>query len=159
MPLFNPSTSVDTSGWGAYVNGAAPQAIVADTKVSLVNDAATVIETQKPVDVTTFYTAGKITGRNGDGILINIELTFTPTSGLSSYLIVSIDIGGAVGEIYPKEFVTVGGQDVAQAISYSTGAYTLDTWQANGGTVKVISDGPGLISAVRYVIQRSHKAV
>lgn len=159
MPLFNPSSSVDTSGWGAYVNGAAPQAIIANTKVSLINNAATVIETQKPADVSSFYTAGKITGRNGDGVIIGIELTFTPTSGFASYLAISIDIGGAVGEIYPIEFPTINGDGFPHMISYSVGAYTLDTWQANGGTVKVISDGPGLISTVRYVIQRSHKAV
>lgn len=146
------------TGWGAYVNTAAAQAIVATTSTALVNNAGTVIETQKPSDIATFYTAGKITGREGDGILINIELTFTPSSGLASYLRVSIDIGGAVGEIYIREFSTVLGSGIGHALSYSTGAYTLDTWEANGGTIKVYSDGPGTISGVRYVIHRLHKA-
>jgi hypothetical protein len=156
MPLYNPSA--DNSGWGAYMNGAGPQVLVANTKVVLVNNAASTIESQKPSDVTTFYNGTAITGRIGDGVLINIEMTFTPSSGLASYLTVSIDIGGAAGEIYPKEFTTAQGQDFAHQISYATGAYTLDTWAVNGGIVKVVSDGPGTITGVRYVIQRSHKA-
>jgi len=147
------------TGWGAYINTAGTQALAGTTLTSLVNNAGTVIETQKPSDITSFYSAGKITGREGDAILVNTELTFTPTSGVASYLQLSIDIGGAIGQIYHRDFSIVLGSGIAHKISYSTGAYTLDTWEANGGTVKVYSDGPGDITGVRYVIHRLHKAL
>lgn len=148
----------DCTGWGAYVNTAGTQTLTAATKVSLTNNAGTTIVTQHPVDVAALYSAGKITGREGDGIGITIELTFTPSSALASNLYLAIDIGGSVGEIYPRDFAILKGSGVAHKISYVTMAYTLDTWEANGGTVKIESDGPGDVTGVRYVIHRLHKA-
>jgi len=147
------------TGWGAYVHTGAAQALTAGVKVSLTNNAGTVIDTQKPSDIESFYSAGKITGRVGDGVLISVELTFTPSDGTASNFYIAIDIGGAVGEIYPRDFAVFRGSGVAHKVSYNVGAYTLDTWEANGGTVKVEADGPGSVSATRYVIQRTHKAI
>lgn len=146
------------TGWGAYVNTAAAQSLVAATKVSLTNNAGTVLETQKPADIASFYTAGKIIGRNGDGLGVTVELTFTPSNGTASNFYMAIDIGGSVGEIYPRDYAILRGSGVAHKISYSQICYSLDTWQANGGTVKVEADGPGSVTGVRYVIHRLHKA-
>ncbi len=146
------------TGWGGYFNTAAAQVLVANTKVTLTNNAATVIETQKPVDVATFYNGSVIPGRNGDGIAIGIEFTFTPSSALASMMSVAIDIGGAVGELYLHEYPVLRGAGVAHKVSYNITAYMLDTWQTNGGAVKVLADGPGSVTAVRYVVQRFHKA-
>jgi hypothetical protein len=147
------------SGWGAYAHTGASQDLVTNAKVTLENNAGTVLHVQKPVDVATFYNGAAIPGRNGDGVAIGIELTFTPSSGQSSAIVVSIDIGGAVGELYSQEYAILKGGGVAHKIAYTATAYMLDTWQANGGTVKVVCDGPGAITAVRYVIQRLHKAI
>lgn len=146
------------TGWGAYYHTGSTQALSASTKATLTNNAGTVIESEKPSDITAFYSAGKITGREGDGIAVGIELTFTPDDATASNLYVAIDIGGAIGEIYPKDFPITGGASVAHKISYNITAFTLDTWEANGGTVKVEADGPGVVSTVRYVIHRIHKA-
>lgn len=146
------------TGWGAYVHTGASQTFVSGVKQTLTNNAGTVIESQKPDDVSSFYSGGLITGRDGDSIGIGIELTFTPSDGVASNLFMAIDIGGAVGEIYPKEFPIFRGSGVAHSISYNIQAYTLDTWQANGGAVKVEVDGPGSVTGVRYVIHRLHKA-
>ncbi len=108
------------SGWGAYVNTAGTQTLSAATKVSLTNNAGTTIVTQHPTDVAALYSAGKITGREGDAIGLTIELTFTPTSALASNLYLAIDIGGSVGEIYPRDFAILKGSGVEQKISYST---------------------------------------
>lgn len=148
-----------TGGWGAYFNTAAAQALTANIQVTLTNNAATAIETQKPTDITTFYNGTAIAGRDGDGVAIGIEFTFTPSSALASIISVSIDIGGAVGELYLHEYPVLRGSGVAQKVSYNIAAYMLNTWQTNGGLVKVLCDGPGSITAVRYVIQRLHKAV
>lgn len=149
--------SSDT-GWGAYVHTGSAQAFVAGVKQTLTNDAGTVIETQKPADVASFYSSNLITGRNGDSIGVGIELVFTPSDGTASNLYMAIDIGGGVGEIYPKEFPIVKGSGVAHSVSYNIQAYTLNTWEANGGAVKVEVDGPGSVTGVRYVVHRLHKA-
>lgn len=147
-----------SSGWGAYYHTGSSQSLSAAAKATLTNNAGTIIESEKPSDISAFYSAGKITGREGDGIAVGIELTFTPDDATASNLYVAIDIGGAVGEIYPKDFPITGGASVAHKISYNITAFTLDTWEANGGTVKVEADGPGVVSTVRYVIHRIHKA-
>lgn len=154
-----PAGGVANTGWGAYFNTAAAQALTANIKATLTNNAATVIETQKPADIATFYNGTAIAGRDGDGVAIGIEFTFTPSSALASIISVSIDIGGAVGELYLHEYPVLRGSGVAQKISYNIAAYMLNTWQANGGLVKVLCDGPGSVTAVRYVIQRLHKVL
>lgn len=150
--------SETVTGWAAYTDGGSGQSLAASTKVALVNDAATVIESQKPTDVDTFYDGSVITGRNGDGLSVRVEFTFTPDDGTASFVWMAVDIGGSVGEIYPSRFEVTGGASVPHQISYSFPGYTLNTWEANGGTVKVESDGPGVVSNVIYVIHRLHKA-
>lgn len=146
------------SGWGSYVHTGASQTLVGGVKVALLNNAGTVLEPQKPVDIATFYNGTTIPGRNGDGLVAGIEFTFTPSSAAASFLSLAIDIGGTVGELYPQEYIIAHGSGIPHKISYTAAAYTLDTWQANGGVVRVLSDGPGVITGVRYVIHRLHKA-
>lgn len=146
------------TGWGAYYHTGSSQSLAASTKVTLTNDAGTIIDDHKPSDVPSFYDAGKITGREGDGIAVGIELTFTPDNATASNLYMAIDIGGSIGEIYPKDFPITKGASIPHKISYNITAFTLDTWEANGGTVKIEADGPGVVTDVRYVIHRIHKA-
>lgn len=148
----------DDTGWAAYVHTGSSQTLTANTKVALVNNAGTVLEGQKPSDIAALYNGTAITGRNGDAIGIGVEFTFTPSDGTASNLYMAVDIGGAVGEIYPRDFPIFRGASVPHKISYNIQAYTLDTWAMNGGTVRVECDGPGSVTAVRYVIHRLHKA-
>jgi len=153
-----PDAATTYSGWAAYIHNGASQPIAADTDTAMINNAGVVIESQKPADVATFYDGTTITGRSGDSIATGIEFTFTPDDGDASLLTVCIDIGGSVGKLYPEEVLIVSGASVPHKVSYHPPAYTLDTWEDNGGVVTVTVDGPGVISAVRYVIHRLHKA-
>lgn len=146
------------TGWAAYVHTGAAQAIAADTETALVNDAGAKLEGQQPIDVASLYDGAVVTGRNGDSIMVGVEFTFTPDDGTASMLRLSIDIGGGIGKLYPEEFPITSGAAVEHKVSYHPPAYTLDTWEANGGTLKVETDGPGVITGVRYVIHRLHKA-
>ena len=56
---------------------------------------------------------GRIAGNNGDSRIIDIEMKVRPTgAGNNPRLSISIDIGGAVGEIYPRDFVASKGNGV-----------------------------------------------
>ena len=154
----------DYTGWGDYVDGvytsASPLILSASTKITLPNAANTIRDSQKPDDVTTFYDSASqtITGRNGDAINIVIEFKARPNTSATTRLSVTIDIGGTVGEIYPRDFVLAKGNGVEHYYLSSFNAYTLDTWEANGGTVKIRSTASTDIYDIRYVITRTHKA-
>lgn len=162
--LIQENAISDYTGWADYVDdtytSASPLILVASTKVTLPNNAMTVRDSQKPIDVTTFYDSATstITGRNGDGINIGIEFKARPTSAATTRLTVAIDIGGAVGEIYTRDFVLAKGNGVEHYYLSSFSAYTLGTWETNGGTVKIVSTAGAEIYDIRYVITRTHKA-
>lgn len=162
--LISENSVSDHTGWAEYKDGtytsASPLVLSASTKVTLPNDASTVRDNQKPDDVTTFYdsTNSTITGRNGDGVNIVIEFKARPNSASTTRLTVAIDIGGAVGEIYVRDFVLAKGNGVEHYYLSSFDAFTLDTWEANGGAVKIVSTASADIYDIRYVITRTHKA-
>lgn len=102
------------TGWGQYQDtqytSVSPFALAADTDTNLPNNAGSVIETQKPTDVTTFYDGTVITGRNGDGVTLTIEFQAEPTNVATTYLEVWVDIGGSVGELYRRIITFPKGQ-------------------------------------------------
>lgn len=151
------------TGWADYADGEYTSAnpfTVNTTKVTLPNDASNTVDFQKPLDITTFYdaTSQTITGRNGDGINVVIEFKARPNSSAIARLTVAIDIGGAVGEIYIRDFVLSKGNGVEHFYLSSFNAYTLGTFEANGGSVKIVSTASVDIYDIRYVITRTHKA-
>jgi len=164
VKLIDENRVGDYTGWADYVDGiytlASPLSLSAFNKITLPNNATTIRDSQKPIDITEFYNASNstITGRNGDGINIVIEFKAKPTTAATTKLTVAIDIGGAVGEIYVRDFILSKGNGVQHYYLSSFDAYTLDTWEANGGTVKIVSDAAAVIYDIRYVITRTHKA-
>jgi hypothetical protein len=87
-----------------------------------------------------------------------IEFKAKPTTGTATKFTVAIDIGGAVGEIYINDFTMNKGTGVEHYYVGSFNAYTLGTWETNGGTVKIEADNAIDVYDIRYVITRSHKA-
>ena len=153
------------TGWGAYSDtaytSASPFTVTAGTpKQSLPNNAGSKIETQLPNDVVTFYNGTTITGRDGDGLLITLELKAKPVTNTSDVrLLTTIDIGGSIGEIYTKEIFLTKGVGVEHYILKTVNAYTLDTWESNGGTVMIEAFNSDIeVYDIRYIITRTHKA-
>ncbi|WCO03406.1 hypothetical protein [Psychroserpens ponticola] len=161
--LINENSTSDYTGWADYVDGTytsgSPFTLVANTKVTLPNDASTTRDSQKPIDITEFYDSAnsKITGRDGDGLNVMIEFKVKPTANKTTKITVAIDIGGAVGEIYTRDFITSKGVGIEHFYLSSFNTYTLDTWETNGGTVKIESDYSAEIYDIRYVLTRTHK--
>ncbi len=112
---------INRSGWGDYVDTqyteVSPFTVLSGTKVSLPNNAGSVVDFQKPTDIATFYDSATqtITGRNGDGLAVVIEFKVKPLSAAANTRVrTSIDSGGAVGEIYKIEQTLTKGNGVAQ---------------------------------------------
>ncbi|WMI65284.1 hypothetical protein RBH94_14620 [Aestuariibaculum sp. YM273] len=164
VKLISETSISDYTGWADYSDGtyteASPLSLVANTKITLPNHATTIRDSQKPIDITEFYnsTNSTITGRNGDGINVVIEFKIKPTVNQTTKITVAIDIGGGIGELYKRDFITSKGVGVQHYYLSSFNAYTLDTWEANGGTVKIVSDYAAEIYDIRYIITRTHKA-
>lgn len=154
----------DYTGWADYVDGTytsvSPLTLTAYSKVTLPNDANTIRDSQKPIDIPEFYdpTTSKIIGRDGDGLNIMIEFKVNPIANKNTKITVAIDIGSPVGEIYTRDFITSKGIGVEHYYLSSFNAYTLNTWAANGGIIKIESDFAAEIYDIRYVFTRTHKA-
>lgn len=151
------------TGWASYVdtqypNAGAAFAVVADTDTLLPNNAGTVIDSQKPTDIATFYDGTIITGRDGDSLDVMIYFKATP-SAINQSLDVWIDIGGTIGELYRNTFTFPRGAGVERGILYALpSGYTLGTWEGNGGTVYVRSDAALTLHSINYNFDRTHKA-
>jgi len=155
------------TGWGDYVDdefdSISPFSI-STTPLSLPNNKATVIETQKPDDVTTFYDGTVITGRNGDGILVTIDFIAKPTSPGTTFIEIWLDITGGAGtpvnlaNLYKRIISFPKGNGIERPINFTFSGYTLGTWEANGAVIKVVADNTLDIYNIRYVITRTHKA-
>lgn len=148
-------------GWGAYTDNVyttSSRLIVstgADT--ALPNNKAGALETYKPADITTFYNGTVITGIEGEGRLITLEMKMEPQTG-ANFIDVWFDIGGSIGELYRRTVSFPKGSGVEFNYVSTTAAYTLDTWESNGATVYVRPDGGSVeIWDIRYVIHRTSK--
>jgi hypothetical protein len=160
--FVSPVAAASWTGWGNYVDtqytSGSPQLIAADTDTLVANNAGSVIESQLPADVTSFYDGSVITGQNGDALLITIDAKVVPTSANTTYIEFWFDIGGSIGELYRRPITFPKGQGEIRTMVISTGVYTLDTWEGNGATVYCRANGTASLYDVRYVITRTHKA-
>lgn len=165
----------NTTGWGNYVDDQFDSGnhflMIADTDTILPNNSgAGTIESQVPSDVSSFITVvpnsesgigydhSKINGRNGDGIMITIDLKAIPTSVNTTYIEFWFDIGGGVGELYRRIISFPKGNGALRPINFTVSGYTLDTWESNGATVYARTNGTCELYDVRCVVTRTHKA-
>jgi len=99
-----------------------------------------------------------ITGRNGDGLDVMIYFKAKSTA-IDQWLDIWIDIGGSIGELYRQTFSFPKGTGTERGILYALpSAYTLNTFEANGGKVKVRSNNNVEVYLFNFNFDRSHKA-
>lgn len=150
------------TGWASYVDtqytSGSPFAVSTNTDTSVPNNAGNIIQSQKPTDIPAFYSAGKITGRSGDSLSMQLFFFAVPTI-VDQNIEIWIDIGAPVGELYRQTFSFPKGTGQPRGIMYALPAtYQLSTWQDNGGTLRVRSNGAMNIYGITYNFTRTHKA-
>lgn len=158
-----------TTGWGSYVDtqytSGSPFVISANTDTVLPNNAGAIVDSQKPSDITTFYDGSVITGRNGDNLDVQIYFYAVPSLA-NQWLDVWIDITGGTGtpttlaKLYSQSFSFPKGSGIERGVLYAlSSAYTLNTWEINGGQVKVRTNGSLSVYGIVFNFDRSHKAI
>lgn len=152
------------TGWAQYKDTqytqAAPFRLLAGQEMTLPNNAGSKIESQLPSGVS-FYdpVTQKFTPENiGDGYNFQINFQATPTVGGSS-LLVAIDIGGTIGNIFPVSYQINADAGVETPVFIPIpGGYSGDTFKANGGQVKVTASHDVDVYDTLYIPSRYHKA-
>lgn len=160
LPIIGNNLGV--TGWGNYSDTSytlvSPLLIDANVTTTIPNNKGSVIETQKPADVSTFYNGTVITGRTGDGIAITFDAKIIPTNVNTTFCEVWFDIGGSIGIIYSRMLTFPKGTNQILPANFTIAAYTLDTWQANGATPYIKCNNTASMYNITYVITRTHKA-
>lgn len=160
--------SVGPTGWASYVDGqyptaGVPFALVADTDTVIPNDAlgSSTNETQLPDHIEKFYdgVTKRIPGRVNDGFFVTLDMFVVPTNASSTFFDTWIDVGSPVGQLYRKTVAFPKGQDQILHISDTVAVYSLETWQSNGGQIKMRSNGTCNVYGIRFVFHHLHKGV
>lgn len=152
-----------TTGWARYgdttYTSGNPFVLAEGATVDLPNDAGSVITSQLPSGVTAFYDGTVITPEN-EGDFYDLSIRFTTQSSVNEGTIrLTVDIGGTQGEIVSDVRRLGRGSGINNQLTFAFGVFTLDTFIANGGTVRVESiDGEQSIFDIVYVISRTHRA-
>lgn len=152
-------------GWAIYndslYTSASPLVINQGVRTKITNNATTVINTQLPEGVTSWWnsTTNKLTpSLDGDSYLVNLRFTAqsSSTSGLAD---VELDVGGALGVIDGTTVSLRKGAGNSQRVSIKFDLYSSATFIANGGEFFLNSlDGNTSIYDIRLKITRVHKA-
>ena len=154
-----PAPYIPPTGWAVYNHGGGALALTGGVRTQLVIDGATKIETEMPPGMGSLWDTSNnaIRGRLGDGIVVKVSFTFTPSSGVANEMLAEIDVGGGVGVVEIQTFAVNKGAGVPIYISWTFTAYTLDTWVANGGKIYVTANGPGSLTVPVVLIQHTHR--
>ena len=159
------------SAWASYVDTVYSSAntpfasattflVTAGTIVKVPNNGGFVIDSQLSPDIGTFWDipSQKITGREGDNLDLMAYWKAQPL-GQNAELDIWIDIGGSVGELY-RETQYFRGANETKGVKYDlSSAYTLDTWQANGGELYMKPSVDMHFWGFNFNFDRSHKAL
>lgn len=150
------------SGWADYTDTTyttgSPFSVAAMTDTVIPNGAGTKREQELPLDKTELWNvAGQyIPGFPGDSYIILCEFKIRRASGTADFSFTNfIDIGGSAPDLYSSKRTVNGTED--SPIFYAPPAYSLDTWEANGGQVKINCSVACEIYDIRHVIHRLHR--
>lgn len=159
-------SSFKESGWASYTDtvytSSSPFTINSGVTSTLPNNAGTVINTQLPSGVSSFYNSAtsKFTPSNdGDYYTVTVRFKAQTTAPTAGYLDFGIDIGGALGVQFKETKIFAKGAGIEHNFSIVVPCYTGSTFIANGGLMKLTSgNGNMTVYDINFQFDRVHKA-
>jgi hypothetical protein len=148
------------SGFIAYEDITSPDVTLsADDTITLYLEPDLIERRNRPIRSDSLYNRSDSTliGRNGCAYITVFQFTITQNTNTDTGVSFWVDIGGAIPPLYVRgEKLTRGIGTVTQT-NKSTGVYTLDTWEANGGKIKVTTDQEIDIKLNRIITYQIHE--
>lgn len=155
------------TGWAIYSDDqyteGSPLTITAGQTVQLTNNAATVIDSQLPEGVTTFYDpiSDRVQGINiGDAY--NVRTSFkAKTDSNNGYAEIDFNIGASVGDIVilTESINFPRGAGIERSFTTTDLVYSLGTYVANGCAFEIRGiTGTTTIYDISVMVARVHKA-
>ena len=127
----------------------------------ILNNGGTIVNTQIPSDVTTFWntTTNKIKAFN-NGDAYTLSLRFKASMNIANGIAdIDINIGGSLNQISSETILFSKGSGVVQNFDIDLSYFTGTTFIANGGTIEVTPvNGNISIYDIVLVFFRTHKA-
>lgn len=148
-----------TQGWARYSDTvytqASPFTVAEGVESNVPNNAGSALRGFLPLGVADFYDGTKITPDvAGDYCIITIRFMASCTKSVG-YGVLSIDIGGAEGEIFPHLMIFPKGAGVFHPFDIPIPCFMLDTFKENGGIVKLDAQlGDISVATISYQIAR-----
>lgn len=151
-------------GWASYQDtiytAGSPLTLSDGIRTTLQNNSGTVINSSIPTGVVKFYDNGSnkiLPVSVGDGLHISIRFMAVP-SAVNTYITFGVDIGGS-SDIFQKTEVLPRGAGAANPVSIDVQGYSLSTFLANGGLVKLTAIGGNVqVYNVEFQIHRTSVA-
>ena len=155
----------DFNGWAQYddtqYSSSSPFEILDGQFVTLPNNAGENLTGFLPAGVSSYFDQAtqKITPKNvGDYNIITIRFRAVASTS-STHLDFGIDIGGAFGVIFRDIKVFPKGAGVEHSFAFTCPGYSLNTFVANGGMVKLGAVGGDVeVYSISFQIARVHAA-
>lgn len=158
-------SSLGQTGWADYQDGQftneQPQALPAGVATKVLIDGAVKQEQELPFGVTELFNTTQseiITPRAGSGLMISFETIIRRTTGTGEWAVdayIDIGLAGPV-ELYPR---TISHNKISgdKKITFTTGAYALDTWAANGGALMLRPSVDAVCYKSRVIVHQTHR--
>lgn len=138
-PVLKSEMGFATYGDSVYTEGS-PLVLTNNNEVTLVNNAANIVDFQKPLDIDSFMdgSTGLIKGRAGDAFQMNVLMKLKPQTNSGAIDIdVSLDIG-IPSRLFPRGARINRGVGNEYNYLSSFFVYNGATWQANSAEVKAV---------------------
>ena len=158
-------SSLGQTGWADYQDGQytneQPQTLEAGVETKVLIDGAVKQEQELPFGVTELFNTAQseiITPRAGSGLMISFETIIRRASGTGEWSVdafIDIGLAGPV-ELYPR---TISHNKISgdKKITWTTGAYALDTWEANGGAIILRPSVDAVCYKSRVIVHQTHR--
>lgn len=166
LDMVNLGTLKTYTGWAQYTDtiytSGSPFTVTSGSTSTLPNNAGTVLNTQLPTGVTSWYNpaTNKITpSLDGDYYITTIRFKAMTTAPTAGYFDFGVDIGGALGVQFKETKIFAKGAGIEHNFSVIVPMFAAATFIANGGLVKITAgNGNMTIYDISFQIDRTHKS-